>query len=116
MIEPLTEFAAGNLKTLSTELVVRIDGHVLAFAACAGLISAVMFGLMPAWHISRLGQQYYQLKSGGRADTESHGRCNVRSMLVSCQLALAVVLVMGAGLLLKTLIYRASARVSRIMA
>ncbi len=88
---------------LSTELFVRIDSNVLLFTACAGLFSALVFGLMPAWHISRLGQHYDQLKAGGRSDTESHHRQALRSMLVAGQIALALVLLVGAGLLLKTL-------------
>lgn len=88
---------------LSTELFIRIDSHVLAFAACAGLLSAVVFGLIPAWHISRLGQHYNQLKEGGRSDTEGHQRQALRSALVAGQIALALVLLVGAGLLLRTL-------------
>jgi predicted permease len=89
---------------LSTELFVRIDSHVLAFTACAGLLSALLFGLLPAWHISRLGQHHDQLKSGGRADTEGHHHQTIRSLLVVGQIALALVLLVGAGLLLKTLV------------
>ena len=88
---------------LSTELVIQIDWHVLTFALCAGVVSALLFGLMPAWHISRLGQHYDQLKQGGRSDTEGHHRQALRSALVSGQIALALVLLVGAGLLLKTL-------------
>jgi predicted permease len=88
---------------LSTELFIRIDLHVLAFTACAGLVSALLFGLIPAWHISRLGQHYDQLKEGGRSDTEGHHRQALRSALVAGQIALALVLLVGAGLLLKTL-------------
>lgn len=88
---------------LDAALPVRMDAHVLAFTVCVGIFSAVLFGIMPAWHVSRLGDQYDHLKAGGRADTESHHRQRLRSALVITQLALAVVLLIGAGLLIKTL-------------
>jgi predicted permease len=88
---------------LSSGMLIRIDGHVLAFTACAGAFSAILFGLVPAWHISRLGQHYDQLKEGSRSDTEGHHRVRLRSALVAGQIALALVLLVGAGLLLKTL-------------
>jgi predicted permease len=89
---------------LATELVIHIDGHVLAFTVGAGFVSALIFGLMPTWHVSRLGQHYDQLKEGGRSDTEGHHRQTLRSVLVAGQIALALVLLFGAGLLLKTLV------------
>lgn len=88
---------------LSSGMLVRIDGHVLAFTVAAGVFSAILFGLVPAWHISRLGQHYDQLKEGGRSDTEGHHRARLRSTLVVGQIALALVLLVGTGLLLKTL-------------
>ncbi len=88
---------------LSTGILIHIDGYVLAFTACAGILSALVFGLVPAWHISRLGQHYDQLKEGSRSDTEGHHRQRLRSILVAGQIALALVLLIGAGLLLKTL-------------
>ncbi|HEX4166778.1 MAG TPA: ABC transporter permease [Bryobacteraceae bacterium] len=90
-------------RQISSNLVVRIDGHVLLFTAFAGIVSALLFGLVPAWHISRLGQQYEQLKGGGRSDTEGHHRQGLRSALVAGQIAIASVLLIGGGLLLKTL-------------
>jgi predicted permease len=88
---------------LSTDLFVQIDVHVLAFTAAAGLLSAAIFGIVPAWHISRLGQRYDQLKEGSRSATEGQNRQTFRSVLVTAQIALALVLLVGAGLLLKTL-------------
>ncbi|HEY7211187.1 MAG TPA: ABC transporter permease [Bryobacteraceae bacterium] len=88
---------------LSTGLFVQIDAHVLAFTAAAGLLSAAIFGIVPAWHISRLGQRYDQLKEGSRSATEGQHRQTFRSVLVAAQIALALVLLIGAGLLFKTL-------------
>ncbi len=88
---------------LGTELFVNVDGHVLAFTACVGILSALVFGVMPAWHISRLGEQHAELKEGGRSGMEGQARQTLRSALVAGQIALALVLLVGAGLLLKTL-------------
>ncbi|MGH9654626.1 MAG: ABC transporter permease, partial [Bryobacteraceae bacterium] len=88
---------------LSSGMLVRIDGHVLAFTVGVGIVAALLFGLIPAWHVARLGQHYDQLKEGGRSDTEGHHRARLRSALVIGQIALALVLLVGTGLLLKTL-------------
>ncbi len=88
---------------LSSDILIHIDGYVLVFAVLAGVVSALLFGLAPAWHISRLGEHYDQLKEGGRSESEGHHRQALRSTLVAAQIALALVLLIGAGLLLKTL-------------
>ena len=88
---------------LRSPLLVQVDSHVLLFTACAGVISALLFGLVPAWHIARSGQNHRQLKEGGRSDTEGSHQQRLRSTLVAGQIALASVLLIGAGLLLKTL-------------
>ncbi|MBV9406467.1 MAG: ABC transporter permease, partial [Acidobacteriaceae bacterium] len=88
---------------LSSNISIHIDGYVLAFTVLAGVLSALLFGLAPAWHISRLGEHYDQLKEGGRSESEGHHRQALRSTLVAAQIALALVLLVGAGLLLKTL-------------
>jgi predicted permease len=103
--------SAAILKTLLTlapaqlgsGVVIRMDTYVLLFAIALGLVTALLFGLAPAWHMSRLGQNYGQLKEGGRSDTESHHRQRLRGVLVAAQVALALVLLVGAGLFLKSL-------------
>ena len=103
--------AAGILKTLvslapaqlASGVVIRMDSYVLLFTIVVGLITALLFGLAPAWHMSRLGQNYEQLKEGGRSDTEGHHRRKLRGALVAAQVALALVLLVGAGLFLKSL-------------
>jgi predicted permease len=88
---------------LSSGFLIQIDGYALAFTAGVGILAALLFGLFPAWHVTRLGGNYGQLKEGGRSDTESHHRARLRSALVTGQIALAFVLLFGAGLLLRTL-------------
>jgi len=88
---------------LGSGLVIGIDTYVLVFAVALGLLTAMLFGLAPAWHMSRLGQNYAQLKEGSRSDTEGHHRQRLRGLLVAAQVALALVLLVGAGLFLKSL-------------
>jgi predicted permease len=88
---------------LGSGVVIRMDVYVLLFAIGVGLVTALLFGLAPAWHMSRLGQNYAQLKEGGRSDTEGRHRQKLRGALVAAQVALALVLLVGAGLFIKSL-------------
>jgi predicted permease len=81
---------------------VRIDPAVLAFALGASLLSLLFFGLVPALHASR-GQVHGSLKESGRAGTGGVRRRRFRSALVAGEVALAVVLLLGAGLLIRSL-------------
>ncbi len=80
---------------------VSMDARVLAFTAVASLGAALLFGLLPALRASRTDVQA-ALKEGGRGgDGGVHGR-RLRSALVVVQVALALVMLIGAGLLLRT--------------
>ena len=81
---------------------VRIDAPVLAFAAMAALAAGVLFGVAPAWQISRLNR-FESLKEGGRSNSAGRGRQQLRSALVVAEVALALVLLVGAGLFLRSL-------------
>ena len=88
---------------MASGAIVHMDNYVLLFTAGIGLLAAVLFGLAPAWQMSRLGQSYARLKEGGRSDTEGTHRQRLRAALVTAQVALALVLLFGAGLFLKSL-------------
>jgi predicted permease len=83
-------------------LAVRLDGQVLAFTAVAAILSAILFGMAPAYQISRL-KHYEVLKEGGRSGTAGLGRQRLRSGLVIGEVALALMLLVGAGLFLRSL-------------
>ena len=79
-----------------------LDGHVLLFTLGITVFSAVVFGIAPALHTSN-ADPYEALKEGGRSATGGHARQHFRSALVVGELALALVLLAGTGLLLRTL-------------
>ena len=83
-------------------LTAQLDGHVLWFTAAASALSAVLFGLAPAWQIARIEPNSI-LKGSGRSGMSGRGRQRMRSALVVCETALALMLLVGAGLFLRSL-------------
>ena len=79
---------------------VRVNLQVLAFASGLGVVTTLLFGAVPAFHISR-GDASAVMNEGGRTGATG-GRARVRRALVVCQVALAVILLVGAGLLIKS--------------
>lgn len=81
---------------------IRIDVPVLLFALGASVLTGLMFGIVPALRASQTDPNE-TLKDAGRA-TEGRTRSGYRDVLVILEMALAFVLVMGAGLLGKSLL------------
>ena len=90
---------AGSIDGVS----LAIDRNVLLFSIGAGLVSALLFGLAPAWTIAS-AKTFELLKEGGRSATVGKGRQRLRSALVIGEVGLALVLLAGSGLFLKSLI------------
>jgi putative ABC transport system permease protein len=82
----------------------NVSGVVLLFALSATLVSAIMFGLAPAIHAVRTGVSA-RLKESGKSTTGGVRQNRWRTMLVVAELALSVVLLAGAGLMMKS-VYR----------
>jgi predicted permease len=78
-----------------------IDGGVLGFVVAVSLLAAILFGLAPAWTISRTDPNN-SLKSGTRGATSAVGLTRTRGLLVVAEFALSVVLLTGAGLLVRS--------------
>ena len=81
----------------------KIDMHVLGFTMFAALLAGVLVGVWPAWRISNAKSISLALhEAGGRSASDGPGRQRMRSGLVITQVALAIVLLAGAGLTLKS--------------
>ena len=81
---------------------VAIDWRVLGFTVAVSVLTGLIFGLVPAFHSSK-SELVEALKEGGRGTSESARRNPVRSVLVVTELAIAVVLLVCAGLLIQSL-------------
>lgn len=74
---------------------------VLLFTLAATLLSGVFFGCFPAWHAARQNVSD-MLKEGGRSSSVGAGHNRLRRALVVAEFALALILVAGAGLILRS--------------
>jgi predicted permease len=95
----ILRFVPSNLPRLNE---VRIDWPVLAFALLISILTGLMFGLAPALH-SVKGALFLAIREGGRGSGYSTKTGRLRDLLVVSELAFAVMLMVGAGLLLRTL-------------
>jgi predicted permease len=81
---------------------IRIDGGVLAFSACATILTGIFFGLAPAWQAA--SGPAGSLKESGRSVAGSGRGRRLRRAIVVVQTALAVILLVGAGLLVRSFV------------
>ncbi len=79
----------------------RIDGTVLAFALLVAVASALAAGIVPAWRAVRPSLQA-TLAAGSRGSTRGSGAGRLRDRLVIAEIALALMLLVGAGLLVRS--------------
>ncbi|MEJ7813445.1 MAG: ABC transporter permease [Gemmatimonadaceae bacterium] len=80
---------------------IRVDGLVMAFTLGISLVTGLLFGVVPALQTSKTNLQE-TLKEGGRSSSADRGGHAVRRVLVVSEVALALTLLIGAGLLLKS--------------
>jgi len=92
--------AAGpaNLPRLSE---IAVDPRALGFTLIISLLSGLLFGFIPALKYAR-GRVSLSLRGGGRTSSESRERHRARNMLVVGQVALALVLLVSSGLMIRT--------------
>ncbi len=82
---------------------IALDGRVLAFTCAMSVLTGIVFGLAPAWRMSRPDLNE-TLKDGGRSAGAGASRSRLRSGLVVAEVALALVLLICAGLLIKSIV------------
>jgi len=97
-VKALIAAAPANLPRLTD---ISVDGRVLAFTSGIALTTGLLFGLVPAFQLART-DPVHTLKEGGRSATRI-GRA-LRRGLVVVEVALAVVLLVGAGLMIRSLV------------
>ena len=80
---------------------IGLDLYVLAVTTVISLLTGLGFGLLPALRVSR-SEMSEALRDGARGSTEGAGRSRIRSILVASEIALALVLLAGAGLAMRS--------------
>jgi putative ABC transport system permease protein len=96
-IAPVQALSGGSIPRAED---ISIDGRVLIFSLLLAVATGALFGLAPAWFAGRSGVMEI-LKEGGRSSTGTGGRW-ARSVLLVKEVALSVVLLVGAILLLRS--------------
>jgi putative ABC transport system permease protein len=99
-VRVLPALAPEDLPRLSN---VTVNGTVLVVTTLVTVMTGLVFGLVPAVQSSRT-QLSETLREGGRGGTSGRGGQRLRRLIVAGQLALVVVLLTGAGLLLRTFV------------
>jgi predicted permease len=99
-IKALRSFGPENIPRLNE---VGIDGRVMAFTCLVAVLTGIIFGLAPALRASRVDLNE-SLKEGGRNSGGASGRSHrrLRKLLVISEVALSLVLLIGAGLLIRS--------------
>jgi putative ABC transport system permease protein len=80
----------------------RVDLPVAAFAVLASALSAMLFGTIPAWHAAKRLDIVRAVKADGCTTTGDRDRQRLRGGLIVMEAALSVVLLVGAGLLMRS--------------
>jgi putative ABC transport system permease protein len=96
--EALIRAVPQNIPRISS---IRLDGVVLVFTLLVSLVTGVIFGLVPAWHASHIDLNS-SLKSGSRTGGGGERKGRLRNGLVMAEVALALILLICAGLLIQS--------------
>ena len=98
-VEAVAELSASSLPRVNE---INIDGRVIGFMLAITLATGLLFGLAPAWQSAKPDLNE-SLKEGGGKGAGSGGRHRLRGLLVVGEIAIALVLLVGAGLMVKSL-------------
>jgi putative ABC transport system permease protein len=97
-IAALKDLAPAGLPRINE---VSVDGRVLVFAMALSIATSVLFGIIPALQAAHVDPQQ-SLKEGGRGAGPARGHRRLQSALIVSQMALAIMLLIGAGLLVRS--------------
>ena len=84
---------------------IGLDGRLLAFALVISLVAGILFGLAPALQVSKVGLTESLNESGPGSGSGGKEHRGLRGALVVSEVALAVVLLLGAGLLIQSFLH-----------
>src|SRR4051794_33671151 len=103
----LASWGTSLLVRVAHEIIPRLEGiqlsyNVLAFNLGVSLVSGIVFGLAPAWRFSKAELQ--ETLKDGSSNSSAHEGKKLRSTLVVAEVALSVALLVGAGLLIKSML------------
>jgi predicted permease len=89
--------------TLSSNIAIHVGWPILGFVIAVGAACVLFCGVAPAWQMTH-SRWFQSLQEGGRSETSSRGRQHLRSALVVTEIAVAMLLLVGAGLLVRSLL------------
>ncbi len=97
-LQTLTASGISNLPRLEE---IYLDIHSVVFSICIAILSGISFGLIPVWRYAKpnisLG-----LRGSGRTQSQNRDQQRTRSILIVCQVALALILLISSGLMVRT--------------
>jgi putative ABC transport system permease protein len=103
-IRALLALNPGNIPRIGPHgALVTMDGRVLAFAIVVALATGLLFGLFPALQASRADLNTSLKETSGRSGTGAHSN-RTRSLLVTAEISLALILLIGSALLIRTFV------------
>ncbi len=100
LVRVLTTVIPASIPRAAT---ISLDWRVAAFTGAIAVLAGLSFGTLPAFLAVRSGGSL-RLRSAGRGSTASRNRARLREFLVACEVALSMILLVGAGLLVRTIV------------